>query len=208
MSPDDAVTLLAGWLERPLARNVSSEMIAVLAHIDSNAVNGALEQVADNVQRRDESQNALFWLAMRRGEEGRAIVMEHLQPQWPLEHRSHAVTALGLSKHPEALEAVRAVARTAEHEKLRAAAVTALGMVKAPGAMADLHSILLSDDSDTVREQAIFWLSQLKGPEVAAILADIARDPRYGKHRKTALFWLTHMSPKDSGDVLDELMGM
>jgi hypothetical protein len=208
LTSDAAAGLLIGWLEQPLSRLLSQEATAVLAHLDSDRVNDALEQLAETHSHREASQNALIWLAMRRGEAGRDIVINHLKPEWPLQHRKHAVTALGLSNHPEALATVRNLARDDDSAELRASAVTALGIAKAPGALADLHAILISDEADAVREQAIFWLSQLKNPQAAEILADVVRDPRYGKHRKTALFWLSNMSRKDSEVVLDELIGM
>lgn len=203
--PAEVVAIFEPWLTEPLPQRLSSRMIAVLAHIDSPQADTALESAARNLDSKQVANDALFWLAQLRGDRGRRVVEKHLGEEWPLEHRQQAVVSLGLSKHPEALQTVREVARFADEQELRAGAVTALGIAKAPGVLADLHTLLMTDESDAVREQAIFWLSQMKESDAAGILADVARDPRYGKHRKTALFWLTQMRTRESDAFFDDL---
>lgn len=193
LAPADAVALLGGWLRAGQRRQVESELLAAIAHIAHADTDEVLAEAAKVIADEDRSQQALFWLAQRRGERGRAIAVAHLAPRWPLEHREHAVMALALSRDPIALEHVRAVARNADEPELRAHAVLGLGIVQAPGALADLHSIFLADEDARVREQAIFGLAQLDHPEAAETLTAIARDPRHGEHRRTALFWLANM---------------
>lgn len=199
-----AVGLLSGWLEVSRSREFEAVLIGALAHIDDAAASAALAEIAADVRDEDRSQDALFWLALRRGVQGRNIVIEHTGARWPLPHREQAVMALALSGNPDALAVVRGIARAAEPAPLRAQAVMALGITDAPGALADLHSIFLVDEDRGVRENAIFAMSQLDNPEAARILEDIIRQPRYGELRRAALFWLVQM---DSGEAaVDDLM--
>lgn len=206
LSPADAVTLIGGWLDAQLSRDVASRLVASVAHIDHASVNAVLEGEANDVSRDESAQDALFWLANRRGDPGREIVVRHLGEHWPLEHREQAVMALALSKHDAAWHHVRDVARNASDAELRAHAVTALGITGAPAALADLHSIFLSDGSLRVRRQAIFGISQVDSREAAEVLLDIARDPRHGELRRDALFWLANMDHEAGGELLDDLI--
>ncbi len=201
-----AVKLLAGVIDAQHDLDVESHAVVALAHIAHVAADVALERMAVDGAQREGGNDALFWLAMRRGERGRRFVAEGVRPNWPLAHRERAVLALALSRHPDALRVVRETARNADASELRAQAVMGLGIVDAPNALADAHSIFLVDDSPAVREQAIFALSQLDSEEAARILADIIREPRFGEHRRTALFWLAQMNGARSKAVLDDLL--
>lgn len=201
-----AVKLLVRAFHADDERGIQSHAVTALAHIDHVDADVALESIASDSARREDTHDALFWLAMRRGERGRAFVIASLEPGWPLQHRERAVMALALSEHPEAQDAVRDVARHAEPAELRAQAVMALGITDAPNALADVHSIFLVDESPEVREQAIFALSQLETEEAARILADIIRQPRFGEHRRTALFWLANMPADSSEREIDALV--
>lgn len=198
--------LLRELLDVAHGDSLEDDLVAALAHIDHADATQALAGVARDIVDEDRGQEALFWLALRRGDAGRQVVTAHLDEQWPLEHRSRAVMSLALSENPQALETVRDVARRAQPAELRAQAVMGIGITQAPGALADLHSIFLVDDDDTVREQAIFALAQLDQPEAARILADIIRDPANGEHRRTALFWLAHMPADSSQREIDALV--
>lgn len=193
IAPHDAVELIDDWLAMPLDRDVASQLVASVAHIDHASVNGVLERQAESVERESRAQDALFWLANRRGDAGREIVVEHLDDRWPVEHRRNAVMSLALSKHADAFEHVRRIARDAGEPELRAQAVMALGITDAPAAHADLHSILITDRAENVRRQAIFALAQLDSREAAETLLEIARDARNGELRREALFWLASM---------------
>lgn len=201
-----AVDLFAGFLEESRAQRIESRSIAALAHIAHDSAGHVLSALAEDVAHEDRSHAAVFWLAQRRGDYGRAVVKAHLDERWPLDHREHAVMALALSEDPEAFAIVRNVAREAEPADLRAQAVIGLGITDAPGALADLHSIFLADESREVRENTIFAMSQLDNPAVAQTLADIIREPRNGEFRRTALFWLTQMPRESNGEVIDALM--
>lgn len=200
------VDLLNNVVDHDPERDVVSQVIATLAHIDDAAVDDVLEITANTIQHEDASNQALFWLAQRRGERGREIVAEHVDARWPLGHREHAAMSLALSEHPDAVEIVRDVARTAKEAELRAHAVTALGITNAPGAVADLHSIFLADTDREVRTQAIFGLAQQETPQAAETLVAIIRDPRHHEHRRDALFWLANMDGSAAQEAMDELM--
>lgn len=206
MDAGAGVELLRGLLESAHGDTLESNLVAALAHIDHASVTPVLANVASDLADEDRGQDALFWLALRRGDAGRQIVTAHLEDRWPLEHRHQAVMSLALSANPQALETVRDVARRGEPGDMRAHAVAALGIVGAPGALADLHSIFLVDEDAEVREQAIFALAQLDHPEAARVLANIVRDPRNGEHRRTALFWLAHMPADSSQQEIDALV--
>lgn len=198
--------LLRGLLDTAHGDALEGNLLAALAHIDHVDAMHALADIAKDPGDDDRGQEALFWLALRRGEPGRQIVTAHVDEPWPLEHRSQAVMALALSENPQAQETVRGVARGAQPAELRAQAVMALGITQAPGALADLHSIFLVDDDPQVREQAVFALAQLDSNEAARVLVDIIRTPRFGEHRRTALFWLTNMSTESSQQEIDALV--
>ncbi|MBW3568466.1 MAG: HEAT repeat domain-containing protein [Proteobacteria bacterium] len=206
MAPDEAVELLGGYLVDADERRLVTRLLAIVAQIDHVDANVVLEQAANEIDGRDRSRNALFWLAQRRGEHGRKVVIEHVNGDGPIEHREHAVLALALSKHSEALDVVRAIAREHGDGQLRAHAVTSLGIVKAPGALADLHSIFLVDTDVNVRRQAIFGIAQLDAEGAAETLAAIVRNPQHDAHRRDALFWLANMRGRESEAVMDELM--
>lgn len=206
IDPAAAVILLDDLISQTEDRMIEQRLTATLAHVDHAHATQALAGRAAGLSNDEGAQDALFWLAQRRGEAGRAVVVSHLDERWPLRHRNHAVMSLALSKNADALETVRRVAREGESAGLRANAVVALGIVDAPGALADLHSIFLVDGDDNVREQAIFALAQLDHPEAARVLANIVRDPRNGEHRRTALFWLAHMPAHSSQREIDALV--
>lgn len=206
MVPKNAVALLRKFLVHAEERHVVTRLLAIVAQIDHFDANAVLEDAANEIDDRDRSQNALFWLAQRRGELGRKVVIDHVNGDGPIEHREHAVLALALSKHPEALDVVRVIAREHGNAELRAHAVTSLGIVKAPGALADLHSIFLVDTDANVRRQAIFGIAQLDAEGAAETLATIARNPQHDAYRRDALFWLASMRGQESEAAMDELM--
>ncbi|HEX7047879.1 MAG TPA: HEAT repeat domain-containing protein [Gammaproteobacteria bacterium] len=201
-----AVDLFAKFLGESRTQRVESQLIGALAHVAHESADRVLTDLAEDVIDEERSDDAIFWLAQRRGDYGREVVSAHLDSRWPLDHREHAVMSLALSEHPEAFVIVRNVAREAEPADLRAQAVIALGITDAPGALADLHSIFLVDESREVRENAIFAMSQLDNPAVAQTLADIIREPRNGELRRSALFWLAQLAGKNSDEVVDDLM--
>ena len=200
------VDLLNDVVEHDPERDVVSQAIATLAHIADAAADDVLERTANTIQHEDASNQALFWLAQRRGEHGRKIVAAHTDAHWPMGHREHAVMSLALSEKDDALEVVRNIARTADESDLRAHAVTALGITNAPGAVADLHSIFLADSDSEVRTQAIFGLAQQETAQAAETLVAIIRDPRHEQHRRDALFWLANMDGSAAQEAIDELM--
>lgn len=202
----EAVALFDAWLDAEHERDIDAPLVTALAHIDDASVNDVLEGEAGDLSDEDAAQHALFWLAQRRGEPGREIVVRHLDARWPLEHRKQAVMALALSENDAAWNHVRDVARNAPADSLRAHAVTALGITDAPGALPDLHSIFLADKSADVRRQAIFGIAQLDTQEAAETLVRIARDPRHGELRRDALFWLANMDDEASGELLEGLL--
>lgn len=200
------VELLDAIIDREPDRDLASHAIAALAHIAHDAADIVLEQTASHIEHDDTSQQALFWLAQRRGAYGRNVVAAHTDAKWPLDHRGHAVMSLALSEQDDALEVVRNIARTADESELRAHAVTALGITNAPGAVADLHSIFLADTDSDVRTQAIFGLAQKDSAQAAETLVAIIRDPRHDEHRRDALFWLANMEGTGAQEAMDELM--
>jgi len=185
---------------------MQSRVVATVAHIDHPDAFDALVTWAEDAGNEGRGEDALFWLAQRRGDAGRAIVQAHAGEGWPMDHREHAVMSLALTERPAAVEFVREVARESSSSTLRARAAMALGITHAPGALADLHSIFLQDTDPEVREQAIFGMSQLDNPAVAQTLADIVREPRFGEHRRQALFWLTNVEGEESEAVMDALV--
>lgn len=200
------VGLFERFLEESRTQRVESQLIGALAHVAHESADRVLTGLAEDVFDKERSDDAIFWLAQRRGDYGREVVSAHLDARWPLDHREHAVMSLALSEHSEAFAVVRNVAREAEPADLRAQAVIALGITDAPGALADLHSIFLVDENREVRENAIFAMSQLDNPAVAQTFADIIREPRNGELRRTALFWLAQMHDESSQTVIDALM--
>lgn len=205
LSAEEGVALLARHLDDATGREHQSRLLGAIAHIDTADADTVLERIASDIDRADRGHDALFWLAMRRGEHGRSVVREHLDAAWPMDHRKQALMALALSGKEDALETVRHVAREDANAGMRAHAVTALGIVDAPGAFADVHSIFISDDGDEVRRQVIFALAQLDNEQAARALADIVRDARFAAHRRDALFWLSNMEGEASETVRDEL---
>lgn len=202
----DGVALLGAVIDKSLEGDVAVHAMATIAHIAHGAADAVLEKYADALQYEDASHNALFWLAQRRGDHGRQVVAAHTGARWPLEHRKQAVMSLALCGHPEAVDAVRSIARTADEAELRAHAVTALGITNAPGVVADLHSIFLADSDNAVRTQAIFGLAQQESAQAAETLLAIIRDPRHEQHRRDALFWLASMNGSAAQEAMDELM--
>lgn len=201
---DDAVNMLSRWLDVSRSRELEVVLVGTLAHIASPAAGEVLAEIAANVRDEDRSQDALFWLALRRGTFGRDTVIAHTAPRWPLVHREQAVMALALSEDADALVVVRDIAREGEPARLRAQAVITLGITNAPGALAELHSIFLVESDPDVRRNALFAMSQLDNPEAARILEDIIRQPRNGELRREALFWLAQM---DNGEAsIDAIM--
>lgn len=206
LDPAQGVALLEGILQAGPAREPGSLAMAALAHIDAAGVTDTMAGYAADLDHEQRSHDALFWLAVRRGERGRAIVTEHLDARWPVKHREQAVMTLALSEHPQALATVREIARNAPEPELRARAVAALGIVQAPGALADLHSVFIADDNPEVRRQAIFGIAQLDSAAAAETLARIVRNPRYAEQRRDALFWLAGMDGQGVQPVIDDLI--
>lgn len=206
-APADVIEMVGEWLQRDAFKDdLESQLLAGVAQIDHEDATALLEREAGDVSRNGRGDDALFWLANRRGEAGREIVIEHLDERWPLDHRKQAVMSLALSKHANAWDKVRDVARNAREAELRAHAVTALAITDAPNALADLHSIFMADAAEEVRRQAIFGLAQVDTEEAAETLIAIARDPRHGNLRRDALFWLANMDSKSAEQMLDELV--
>jgi beta-lactamase regulating signal transducer with metallopeptidase domain/HEAT repeat protein len=122
--------------------------------------------------------------------------------------QEEVVDALADLDHPEALEALRQLARTHPDERVRAEAVDTLGERPATAdSIALLKRIALEDRSTTVQHEAMDALSELADGAGIPALVELAREHPAGSMRKEALELLLESDHPKARELFDRALG-
>jgi hypothetical protein len=106
--------------------------------------------------------------------------------------RERAVSSLGNSRQPEALELLTSLARTDNDSRIRSQAVSAIGRKSGAKTIATLTAVIENDRDPNVRKRAISALQQMPDGEGVPVLIQMARSQRDLEMRKAAMSTLQH----------------
>lgn len=198
------------WLEAAIQdhanRQLRSEAIMAVAHHAANRATGLLR---DYVAASENSlwAPAIFWLPMKRGNEGIAAIAELLRDaSADSAKRRDATFSYALAAGEEAVPLLREIIRTDAPIDVRSQAIFAISQTRAAGQERFLHEIAISAQPRKLRQQALFALSVLNTKAGVDVLLEIARDPANGPLRRDALFWLANTDiPAAENELLEIL---
>ena len=189
VDPANSIAMLSSLVDRNTTGDPDDHGLVALAYHAGAAATRSLAMHAERSHRREEREQALFWLGQTRGVEGADVIERYATTDADPKLREHAIFALSESKAPDAYEHILAIAHKDPAEHVRSQAYFWLAQMDDARARNDIIAALKSESSDEVREEVVFALSQLEDGADEALIAVLRGDyPRAVK--KQALFWL------------------
>lgn len=205
-SAAESLAFLNASLGGDVRRQLASEIIAAIAHHAAPAATNMLVDLAAKEERKYWSP-AIFWLPVRRGEQGVVHVENIIRNSESSDAmRKHAVFPYALGAGEAAVALLKQVIENDPSGKVRAHALFALAQTGAAGLEPFMLGIAGSNDSKRVRQQALFALSILNTKAAVDALIGFASDPGNGALRREALFWLTNSDLPSAGDALVDIL--
>lgn len=165
-----------------------SHLIAAIAmHRASNSVS-TLAGIARGNGDEDLRGHAAFWLGMKGGNAGRAVLRE-LVDSAPDDVQEQAVAGIAQDESREAIDMLLDLAKHHEDPSVRKRAIFWLGQKAGEKVSADLKEAT-NDPDEEVREMAVFAVSRLPKDEAIPQLINLARTNKSKEVREQAVFWL------------------
>jgi HEAT repeat protein len=180
-----------------IAKNGSNELrmtqaatTAIALHANP-AADGALEELAAPNQPETLRRQAVFWLGNSRGRRGFEVISRIVREDSNDKIREHAVFALTVSKEPEVLSTLVAVAHNDNSAHVRGQALFWLAQ-KAGQKVAEssIRDAIAYDPETEVKKRAVFALTQMPNGGGVPLLIQVARTNPSPEVRKQAVFWL------------------
>ncbi len=209
---DDSARWLIGQAKLPGASSgrwqpIDKSALAALALHRGNLARDALVEFARGDARRETRKQAVFWLAMLRGEEGAQIASTVMFNDPDADLRQHAAFAMTLSRSPRVSADLIRLGNTDESPDVRAKAWFWLAQTGAAEAEEAIATALRKDEDEQVREQAVFALSRLPDDRATRALIAIAEDRSLSTaQRKRAVFWLSQSQAGGAQAYLDKVL--
>ena len=113
-----------------------------------------------------------------------------------------AITAIALHADSSADDALEAMVKPDQDERLREKAVFWLGVTRGARGYAAVKNVLTHDPSDKIREKAVFAMSLSKEPKSVADIIEVAKNDRSPHVRGQALFWLAQKAGKQATSAI------
>lgn len=210
LSPSEQASV--EWLSAQLGTPAGSDrlrhdLLAALAVHRTSLAYDSLVRIARRSDDLDQRKNAVFWLALLRGQEGadvtRSVMFDDASPDM----REHAAFAITQSKSARVAEDLTRLATTDRAGSVRARAWFWLAHTGTPQTEASINTALQTEPDRNVREQAIFALSQLPAERATGALIAVAENRTLpAEDRKRAIFWLTQTASTGALAYLDKIL--
>jgi hypothetical protein len=205
VDPASSVAMLSALVDRNASGDPDDQGLDALAYHAGAAATRALAVHAERSHRREEREQALFWLGQTRGVEGADVIEHYATTDADPKLREQAIFALSQSKAPDAYEHILAIAHKDPAKHVRSQAYFWLAQMNDARAKDDIIAALKSESSDDVREEVVFALSQLEDSADDALISVLRGDfPRDVK--KQALFWLGQSGSAEAMAYFDEAL--
>jgi HEAT repeat protein/PBS lyase HEAT-like repeat-containing protein len=205
VDPASSIAMLSSLVDRNASADPDDQGLDALAYHAGAAATRALASHAARSHRREEREQALFWLGQTRGVEGADIVEHYATTDADPKLREQAIFALSQSKAPDAYAHILSIAHKDPAKHVRSQAYFWLAQMNDARAKDDIMAALKSESSVDVREEVVFALSQLEDSADDALIAVLRGDfPREVK--KQALFWLGQSGSPEAMAYFDEAL--
>jgi HEAT repeat protein len=186
---------------------ITEDALAALAIHRGSIAHDALADIARRGARRDNREQAVFWLAHLRGREGARIATSIMFDDPDADIREHAAFAVSQSVSPHAARDLIRLATTDPAANVRSHAWFSLSQTESTETEGAIDAALRKEEDRGVREQAIFALSQLPGERGARALIKVAEDRSLAREdRKRAVFWLSQSESSAAQAYLQEVL--
>jgi hypothetical protein len=205
VDPASSIAMLSSLVDRNPPGDPDDQGMDALAYHAGAAATRALASHAERSHRREDREQALFWLGQTRGVEGAEVVEHYATTDVDPKVREQAIFALSQSKAPDAYAHILEIAHKDPARHVRSQAYFWLAQMNDARAKDDILAALKSESSDDVREEVVFALSQLEDSADDALIAVLRGDfPREVK--KQALFWLGQSGSPEAMAYFDEAL--
>jgi len=197
------------WLQPLVADGgkLSSDAIAAVAVHDGTHARDVLIETAKSGRRRDDREEAIFWMAQVRVAETATVIKEFIFDDDSADIREHAAFSYSQSKASDITEVLVRQGRNDDDPEVRSQAWFWLAQTEAEEIEVEIRYALLNDKDDDVREEAVFALSQLPEQRAVKALAAILEDHQLDREiREQALFWLTQTDSDEAFEYIDRLL--
>jgi HEAT repeat protein len=186
---------------------VEEDVLAALAVNAGTLARDGLTGIARNDARTETRKQAVFWMALLRGQEGADITSSIMFNDKNAEVREHAAFSLSQSKAPRVPADLIRLGNTDQESEVRAQAWFWLAQMGVPEAENAILAALRKETDDDVRERAIIALSQLPDARAAKALIAIAEDRSQSRElRKRAVFWLSQSESDAAQSYLEQIL--
>ena len=190
VAPAASLDLLVRIVDASRAGDDAGEaaLAAIAYHLDPRAGRILEERALDRTAPGESREQAIFWSAQTRGEEGMRLASRILDTETDSELREHALFALSECRLPAAVERLKRAGVEDRDPEVRGQALFWLAQSGTPGAGDWIAGRLAAERDEEVREQAVFALAQLDdGADRLLAVLRTSRDPEIVRQ---ALFWL------------------
>ncbi len=174
-----------GHLPLEARRNIAGAAITAISLHRDPAADTALDRLAVGTDR-DARRQAAHALAGTRGARGFVSLQKMLAAERDVDERRLLVGALGLTREPGTVEALRTLTRDPD-ARIRAEAVYWFVQRGGAGVIAEATTLIDTDADDNVRRRAVSGLARLPADESIPALLELARTGTTPSVRKEAV---------------------
>ena len=208
VDPAESVALLSTFVTAsPRAKgepSVDAAITAIALH-HGPAASRALDRFVGPGQPPKVRKQAAFWLGAGRGREG-FQALTRLVHDADAAFRKELAFPISVSREPEAVDTLIAMAREDESAEVRRQAMFWVGQKAGKRAVEALAGAIDHDPDTDVKKRAVFALSQMPKDEGVPRLIDVARTHRNGEVRKQAMFWLGQSNDPRALKFFEEIL--
>ena len=203
--PASSIAMLSALVDRNASGDPDDQGLDAIAYHAGAEATRALAVHAERSHRREEREQALFWLGQTRGVEGADVIEHYATTDADPKLREQAIFALSQSKAPDAYAHILAIAHKDPAKHVRGQAYFWLAQMNDTRAKDDIIAALKSESSDDVREEIVSALSQLEDNGDDALISVLRGDFPL-EVKKQALFWLGQSGSAEAMAYFDEAL--
>jgi HEAT repeats len=218
--PEQSIDLLAGLAaanganaeyESPKKRITQQTVMAIALH-DTPAADQALEKLIQRGQPHRVREDAVFWLAVERGQRGLELLRKYVKDDPNDRFREKGTFAFsqsyshGHSEDAGALQDLIAMAHNDPSPRVRGQAIFWLAQIGGRKEAEQITAAIENDPETEVKKKAVFALSQIHDGEGVPLLINVAKTNKNPAVRKQAIFWLGESHDPRALSFLEELL--
>jgi hypothetical protein len=212
-SPADSLRLLERLLGTDALERLSTNARNNLATSALSAIALHRDPVADSILDRllttagepDRREQAMTLVGRLRGAHGFTVLRKLLDGERASDMRVHLVNALGQTREPGTVDALRPLLRDAD-SRIRAAAVYHFAIRGGPAVLAEVTRVINEDTTESVRTRAIAGVARLPADTAAPALIQLARTSTNAAVRKQAVSALSRSRDPRAIAYLEEIL--